>query len=82
MQVEELVKQGLPVVGIGVLLERQHVVELYRTRHRFCAKRCGFGRKEATVRVADGDAGHGRRADDGPAGGEAPAAADALLSRS
>ncbi len=29
----------------------------YRTLHRFCAERCGFGRAGATVRVADGEPG-------------------------
>ena len=29
----------------------------YRTLHRFASERCGFGRKETTVRVADGQPG-------------------------
>jgi hypothetical protein len=45
------VKAGLSVVKIGVLLERQGVVVPYRTLHRFCVERCGFGRTAATVRV-------------------------------
>jgi transposase len=45
------------VVKIGVLLERQGVVVPYRTLHRFCVERCGFGRTAATVRVADGEPG-------------------------
>jgi transposase len=51
------VKQGLSVVKIGVLLERRGVVVPYRTLHRFCVERCGFGRTAATVRVADGEPG-------------------------
>jgi transposase len=51
------VKAGLSVVKIGVLLERQGVVVPYRTLHRFCVERCGFGRTTATVRVADGEPG-------------------------
>jgi hypothetical protein len=52
------VKQGLTVVKIGVLLERQGVAVPYRTLHRFCAERCGYGRAAATtVRVADGEPG-------------------------
>jgi hypothetical protein len=51
------VKAGLSVVKIGVLLERQGVVVPYRTLHRFCVERCGFGRTAATVRVADGEPG-------------------------
>jgi transposase len=56
-QVQVLVKQGLSVVKIGVLLERRGIVVPYRTLHRFCVERCGFGRTAATVRVADGEAG-------------------------
>jgi transposase len=51
------VKAGLSVVKIGVLLERRGVVVPYRTLHRFCVERCGFGRTAATVRVADGEPG-------------------------
>ena len=56
-QIEGWVKQGLSVVKIGVLLERRGVVVPYRTLHRFCVERCGFGRAAATVRVADGEPG-------------------------
>jgi transposase len=56
-QIAKLVKQGLSVVKIGVLLERQGVVVPYRTLHRFCVERCGFGRAASTVRVADGEPG-------------------------
>jgi transposase len=51
------VKDGLTVVKIGVLLERRGVVVPYRTLHRFCVERGGFGRTAATVRVADGEPG-------------------------
>ncbi len=52
------VEQGLTVVKIGVLLERREIVVPYRTLHRFCAERCGYGRTAATtVRVADGEPG-------------------------
>jgi transposase len=56
-EIEGQVKQGLTVVKIGVLLERRGVVVPYRTLHRFCVERCGFGRTAATVRVADGEPG-------------------------
>ena len=56
-QIEAQVKAGLSVVKIGVLLERQGVVVPYRTLHRFCVERCGFGQTAATVRVADGEPG-------------------------
>jgi transposase len=56
-EVEALVGKGLTVVKIGVLLERQGVAVPYRTLHRFCAERCGYGRTASTVRVADGEPG-------------------------
>src|ERR1700729_3810001 len=56
-QIEAQVKSGLSVVKIGVLLERRGVAVPYRTLHRFCVERCGFGRTAATVRVADGEPG-------------------------
>ena len=57
VQIQEWVKDGLTVVKIGVLLERRGIVVPYRTLHRFCVERCGFGRTAATVRVADGEPG-------------------------
>ncbi len=51
-QIGRWLTDGLPVVKIGTLLERQGVVVPYRTLHRFCAERCGFGRSAATVRSA------------------------------
>jgi len=47
----------LSVAKIGMLLERRGAVVPYRTLHRFCVERCGFGRTAATVRVADGEPG-------------------------
>ncbi|HUC23973.1 MAG TPA: IS21 family transposase [Streptosporangiaceae bacterium] len=51
------VKAGLSVVKIGRLLEGQGMVVPYRTLHRFCVERCGFGKTTATVPVADGEPG-------------------------
>src|SRR5215469_9297253 len=48
-EIEAWVKQGLTVVKTGVLLERRGVVVPYRTLHRFCAERCGYGRTAATT---------------------------------
>jgi len=56
-KIQTQVKAGLSVVKIGVLLERQGIVVPYRTLHRFCVERCGFGKTAATVRVADGESG-------------------------
>ena len=47
----------LSVVKVHELLARQGCVVPYRTLNRFASQRCGFGRKDTTVRVADGDPG-------------------------
>ena len=56
-QIAGQVQAGLSVVKIGVLLERRGMVVPYRTLHRFCVERCGFGKTASTVRVADGEPG-------------------------
>src|SRR5580700_9408246 len=56
-RVQAQVSAGLSVVKIGVLLQRQGVTVPYRTLHRFCVERCGFGKSAATVRVDDGEPG-------------------------
>jgi len=64
--IEEQIKQWvagnneqrpLTVTKIHTLLARQGYVVPYQTLHRFASERCGFGRKDTTVRVADGDPG-------------------------
>ncbi len=50
-------QRPLTVTKIHTLLTRQGCVVPYRTLHRFATERCGFGRKDLTVRVADGDPG-------------------------
>ncbi|HEY5840328.1 MAG TPA: IS21 family transposase [Mycobacterium sp.] len=50
-------QRPLTVTKIHTLLARQGCVVPYRTLHRFARERCGFGRKDTTVRVADGDPG-------------------------
>jgi hypothetical protein len=62
-QITAWVGQDLSVVKIGDLLARRGVVVPYRTLHRFCVERCGFGRTAATVRVADGEPGVGCQID-------------------
>jgi transposase len=47
----------LTITKIHTLLERRGCVVPYRTLHRFAGERCGFGRKDTTVRVTDGDPG-------------------------
>lgn len=56
-QITEWVQQGLTAVKIGTLLRRRGVDVPYRTLHRFVVTCCGFGRKDETVRVADGEPG-------------------------
>src|SRR6266542_3206935 len=51
------VETGLSVVKIADLLARRGVVVPYRTLHRFCVQRAGFGGIATTVRVADGQPG-------------------------
>lgn len=50
-------QRPLTVTKIHTLLARRGCVVPYRTLHRFACERCGFGRKDTTVRVADGDPG-------------------------
>ena len=47
----------LTVAKIAILLARQGCVVPERTLYRFATERCGFGSKQTTVRVADGDPG-------------------------
>jgi transposase len=57
-QISEWVGKDLSVVKIADLLARRGVLVPYRTVHRFCTQRCGFGRGgRTTVRVADGEPG-------------------------
>jgi len=56
-QIGGWLEQGLTLTKVHVLLGRQGVVVSYRTLHRFAATELGFGRKQATVRVADGQPG-------------------------
>jgi transposase len=56
-QIREWVGQDLVLTNIHGKLARRGVVVPYRTLHRFAVERCGFGRRRATVRVADGEPG-------------------------
>ena len=50
-------KEDLQLTNIHGKLTRRGVVVPYRTLHRFAVERCGFGRRQPTVRVADGEPG-------------------------
>jgi hypothetical protein len=57
-RITEWVGKDLSVVKISDLLARRGVLAPYRTLHRFCTQRCGFGGGgTTTVRVADGEPG-------------------------
>lgn len=56
-QTAEWVEKDLTVVKIVDKLDRSGVVVPYRTLHRFCVERCGFGARSATVPVLDGEPG-------------------------
>jgi transposase len=51
------VKDDLTLVKIHVLLGRRGVVVPYRTLHRFAVANTSYGRRDDTVRVADGEPG-------------------------
>ena len=58
VRITEWVGEDLSVVKIADLLARRGVLAPYRTLHRFCTQRCGFGGGgTTTVRVADGEPG-------------------------
>jgi transposase len=56
-QIAAWLDRGVTVTKVGVLLARRGVVVPYRTLHRYAVKELGFGRRRATVPVADGDPG-------------------------
>jgi hypothetical protein len=52
-----VIDDGLQLANIHGKLTRLGVAVPYRTLHRFAVERCGFGRRQPTVRVADGEPG-------------------------
>lgn len=57
IQIRDWITDDLQLTNIHGKLARLGVHVPYRTLHRFAAERCGFGRRQRTVRVADGDPG-------------------------
>jgi transposase len=57
VQIRDWITDDLQLTNIHGKLARLGVHVPYRTLHRFAAERCGFGRRQRTVRVADGDPG-------------------------
>jgi transposase len=56
-QIRDWVGEELQLTNVHGKLTRRGVVVPYRTLHRFAVQRCGFGLRQLTVRVADGDPG-------------------------
>ncbi|GFG66353.1 hypothetical protein MKUB_38430 [Mycobacterium kubicae] len=52
-QIKAWLKDGLTLTKIHTLLGRRGVVVSYRTLHRYATTELGFGRRQATVPVAD-----------------------------
>jgi len=67
-QLQTWLKQDLTLAKIHILLGRRGVVVPYRTLHRFAVAELGFGRRKATVRVADGKPGQEVQVDFGRLG--------------
>ncbi len=67
-QIQAWLKQELTLAKIHMLLGRRGVVVPYRTLHRFAVAELGFGRRQATVRVADGEPGGEAQVDFGRLG--------------
>ncbi|MDQ1497771.1 MAG: hypothetical protein QOI86_1111 [Actinomycetota bacterium] len=63
-----LVDDGLNCVKVHELLCRKGITVPYRTLHRFAVAECGFGRRQPTVRVADGEPGAELQVDFGKMG--------------
>ncbi len=56
-QITSWVKADLQLTNIHGKLTRRGVQVPYRTLHRFAVEECGFGRRQPTLRVADGKPG-------------------------
>ena len=63
--IEAHLKNGLRLTKVHRLLARSGVEVPYSTLHRFVVQELGFGRKAATVPVADGEPGHELQVDTG-----------------
>jgi hypothetical protein len=67
-QITAWLKQDLTLAKVHILLSRRGVVVPYRTLHRFAVAELGFGRRQPTVRVADGNPGREVQVDFGRLG--------------
>lgn len=67
-QIKAWLDQKLTLAKVHMLLERRGIVVPYRTLHRFAVAELGFGRRQPTVRVADGEPGREVQVDFGRLG--------------
>lgn len=67
-QIKAWLAQELTLAKVHILLERRGIVVPYRTLHRFAVAELGFGRRQPTVRVADGKPGQEVQVDFGRLG--------------
>ncbi|MGH3599010.1 MAG: IS21 family transposase [Pseudonocardiaceae bacterium] len=67
-QIAAWLKQDLTLAKVHVLLGRRGVMVPYRTLHRYAVTELGFGRRQPTVRVADGNPGEELQVDFGRLG--------------
>jgi transposase len=56
-QIKAWLDQDLTLTKVHTLLGRRGVVVSYRTLHRYATTELGFGQRQSTVRVADGEPG-------------------------
>jgi len=67
-EIKAWLAKDLKLVKVQDLLARKGTVVAYRTLNRFATQRCGFGKRQTTVRVADGEPGSELQVDFGRMG--------------
>ena len=67
-QIKDWLDHEVNLVKVQELLARKGVIVAYRTLNRFATQRCGFGRRQTTVRVNDGEPGSELQVDFGRMG--------------
>lgn len=65
---EKQIEDGLRLTKMHELLERRGIAVPYRTLHRYCAQELGYGRRRATVPIADCEPGSELQVDFGRLG--------------
>jgi transposase len=67
-QIKAWLDRGLTLTKVHTLLGRRGVVVSYRTLHRYATTELGFGQRQSTVRVVDGEPGSELQVDFGRLG--------------